>query len=57
MQIFPESNQNQPANNVNNQRYNPFTSGWTQSQPSLKGPRPRIDLSYRKKIAYYDFDY
>ena len=24
MQIFPESNQNQPANNVNNQRYNPL---------------------------------
>ena len=30
MQIFPESHQNQPANNFNNQRYNPsLLNHWT----------------------------
>ena len=30
MQIFPEGHQNQPANNINNQRYNPsLLNHWT----------------------------
>ena len=33
-----------------------FTSGWTESQPSISPPETKLGLYYKEKYVQYDFD-